>query len=411
MCRARVYVQRVEMAKKKKSEATYMFNKNDIVRTDIVDMTNEGDGIGHVDGYTLFVKDAVIGDKVLAKITRPKKSFAYARLERILEPSPDRVEPRCPVARQCGGCRLQAMSYSKQLEFKEGVVRRNLERIGGFRDIPMEPIMGMENPWRYRNKAQYPIGTDKEGKLVAGYYAGRTHSIIDIRDCALSPEKNEEILRAVLAFAVLALLVGRELTLGKFILALTGWETLGNSNWYIFAIILCYAITYVAALTTRRIALWSFIGVVIMTQIMSFVKEPYWYNTIMAFPLGMVFSGYRTKMDKWGSAIYYGTFFLMLSVFISLYAFRHHDWHGFVWNGMSMSFAIVVVLLMHKLRLDSSILRWAGRNVFPIYIYQRLPMIALTCFGVSSYPVLFIALSFILTLTIAFAYPKFRYAV
>ena len=216
---------------------------------------------------------------------------------------------------------------------------------------------------------------------------------------------------AVLAFAVLALLVGRELTLGKFILALTGWETLGNSNWYIFAIILCYAITYVAALTTRRIALWSFIGVVIMTQIMSFFKEPYWYNTIMAFPLGMVFSGYRTKMDKWGSAIYYGTFFLMLSVFISLYAFRHHDWHGFVWNGMSMSFAIVVVLLMHKLRLDSSILRWAGRNVFPIYIYQRLPMIALTCFGVSSYPVLFIALSFMLTLTIAFAYPKFRYAV
>ena len=189
------------MAKKKKAEATYMFNKNDIVRTDIVDMTNEGDGIGHVDGYTLFVKDAVIGDKVLAKITRPKKSFAYARLEQILTPSRDRVEPRCSVARQCGGCRLQAMSYSKQLEFKEGVVRRNLERIGGFRDIPMEPIMGMEIPWRYRNKAQYPIGTDKEGKLVAGYYAGRTHSIIDIRDCALSPEKNEEILRTVLAFA------------------------------------------------------------------------------------------------------------------------------------------------------------------------------------------------------------------
>ena len=194
-------MQRKDMAKKKKAEATYMFNKNDIVRTDIVDMTNEGDGIGHVDGYTLFVKDAVIGDTVLAKITRPKKSFAYARLEQILTPSRDRVEPRCSVARQCGGCRLQAMSYSMQLEFKEGVVRRNLERIGGFRDIPMEPIMGMENPWRYRNKAQYPIGTNKDGKLVAGYYAGRTHSIIDIRDCALSPKKNDEILRTVLAFA------------------------------------------------------------------------------------------------------------------------------------------------------------------------------------------------------------------
>ena len=87
------------MAKKKKAEVTYMFNKNDIVRTDIVDMTNEGDGIGHADGYTLFVKDAVIGDTVLAKITRPKKSFAYARLEQILTPSRDRVEPRCSVAR------------------------------------------------------------------------------------------------------------------------------------------------------------------------------------------------------------------------------------------------------------------------------------------------------------------------
>ena len=177
------------------------FNKNDIVQTDIVDMTNEGDGIGHVDGYTLFVKDAVIGDTVLAKITRPKKKFAFARLEQVIKSSPDRVEPKCPVARPCGGCRLQALSYEKQLAFKEGIVRGNLERIGGFHDIPMEPIMGMEDPWRYRNKAQYPIGTNKEGKIVAGYYAGRTHSIIDIRDCMLSPEKNAEILRTVIAFA------------------------------------------------------------------------------------------------------------------------------------------------------------------------------------------------------------------
>ena len=168
-----------------------MFKKNDMVEITIEDMTNEGEGIGHADGYTLFVKDAVIGDRILARIT-----------EKILEASSDRVTAKCPEARRCGGCRLQELSYEKQLAFKEEIVRKNLERIGGFRDIPMEPIMGMEDPWRYRNKAQYPIGfSKKDGKIVAGYYAGRTHSIIDVRDCLLSPEHNADILRAVVAFA------------------------------------------------------------------------------------------------------------------------------------------------------------------------------------------------------------------
>ena len=179
-----------------------MFKKNDMVEITIEDMTNEGEGIGHADGYTLFVKDAVIGDRILARITKTKKSYGYARVEKILEASSDRVTAKCPEARRCGGCRLQELSYEKQLAFKEGIVRKNLERIGGFQDIPMEPIMGMEDPWRYRNKAQYPIGfSKKDGKIVAGYYAGRTHSIIDVRDCLLSPEHNADILRAVVAFA------------------------------------------------------------------------------------------------------------------------------------------------------------------------------------------------------------------
>src|SRR5699024_951518 len=109
-----------------------------------------------------------------------KKNYGFARLVRIITPSPFRIAPRCPVARQCGGCQLQAMSYEEQLRFKERKIRSNLSRLGGISEdqIPMEPIMGMEDPWRYRNKAQFPFGRNKDGEIVTGFYAGRTHSII-----------------------------------------------------------------------------------------------------------------------------------------------------------------------------------------------------------------------------------------
>ena len=177
-------------------------NKNELIKVRIEDMTHDGEGIGHSGGFTLFVKDAVIGDTVLARVTRPKKTYAYARVEQVLEPSPDRVAPACPKARSCGGCRLQELSYEQQLAFKTNVVKGNLERIGGFSDVPMEPIIGMEDPFRYRNKAQYPAGSSKKepGKLTTGFYAGRTHDIIDIRDCLLAPQRNADILRTVLSF-------------------------------------------------------------------------------------------------------------------------------------------------------------------------------------------------------------------
>ena len=180
----------------------HLYRKNEIVRVTIEDMTGDGEGIGHVDGYTLFVKDAVIGDEIRARITKAKKNYGYARIEEVLVSSAARVPARCPKARSCGGCRLQELDYGEQLKFKESLVRRNLERIGGFSDIPMEPIIGMEDPWRYRNKAQYPVGlSKKDGRILAGYYAGRTHSIIDIRDCALSPSENADILDTVVRFA------------------------------------------------------------------------------------------------------------------------------------------------------------------------------------------------------------------
>ena len=118
----------------------------------------------------------------------------------LLEASADRVEPNCPYYRQCGGCQIQALSYEKQLEFKENKVRNNLERIGGFTKIPMEPIVGMDEPYHYRNKAQFPVGTDKEGHIVTGFYAGRTHTIIPNRDCVLGLPVNREILDIVIDF-------------------------------------------------------------------------------------------------------------------------------------------------------------------------------------------------------------------
>ena len=180
------------------------YKKNDRVTLTIEDMGSDGEGIGKVDGFTLFIKDAVIGDQVEAKIIKSKKHYAYARLEKVLQPSPFRVEPKCAYHRQCGGCQLQALSYSEQLHFKEQKIRNNLIRIGGFDaeyiDERMQPIVGMEEPFHYRNKAQYPIGTDRDGNVITGFYAGRTHTIIANTDCALGASENQQILETILSY-------------------------------------------------------------------------------------------------------------------------------------------------------------------------------------------------------------------
>lgn len=175
------------------------FRKNDLVTLEIEDCGIDGEGIGKADGFTVFVKDAVIGDTVTAKIIKAKKNYGYGRLMEVLKPSPYRVEPKCEFARQCGGCQLQALSYEQQLVFKTNKVKGHLERIGGFTDIPMEPIIGMDELFHYRNKAQFPVGRNKEGKIVTGFYAGRTHNIIENRDCALGVAENKEVLDRVIA--------------------------------------------------------------------------------------------------------------------------------------------------------------------------------------------------------------------
>lgn len=179
-------------------------NKNQIVTIAIEDSGNEGEGIGRYEGYTLFVKGAVPGDLVKVKVLKAKKTYGYAKVEEILAPSPDRVMPNCPVAGKCGGCQLQHLSYERQLVYKAEKVRNCLLRIGGISveklDAVTEPILGMEEPFYYRNKAQYPVGTDKEGKPVMGFYAGHSHNIIECMDCAIQEPVNAVILPVVKQF-------------------------------------------------------------------------------------------------------------------------------------------------------------------------------------------------------------------
>ena len=187
-----------------------IFKKNDMVTVEITDMDEKGQGIGKAEGFTLFVKDAVIGDVIEAKVMKAKTNYAFAKLMKVVKPSPDRVPAECPMARACGGCQLQEMSYEAELRFKENKVKNNLVRLGGFDEAFIEsirePIVGMKLPgeecfpYRYRNKAQYPVGEDRDGNPVAGFYAGRTHDIIPNTDCLLGREVNQKILLTVLTF-------------------------------------------------------------------------------------------------------------------------------------------------------------------------------------------------------------------
>ena len=193
--------------------------KNDIIELAIEDLSVDGAGIGEYAGtgvpepgqykeaageraMVFFVKDALIGDRIRAKVMKLKKNYGFARLLEVLEPSPDRVEPPCGLHRKCGGCQLQALSYEKQLEFKQNKVLSSLVRIGGFdaAKIPMEPVIGMNEPFHYRNKAQFPVGRDKNGKLAAGFYAARTHDLIPVSSCCLGVPQNQEVMERVLAW-------------------------------------------------------------------------------------------------------------------------------------------------------------------------------------------------------------------
>ncbi|WP_317854527.1 23S rRNA (uracil(1939)-C(5))-methyltransferase RlmD [Chakrabartyella piscis] len=174
--------------------------KNGIYEMRIDGMGSNGEGIGRIDGYAVFVDGALPEELVKVLILKTRKSFGFGKLLEVLEPSPERVEPVCPVARQCGGCQLQHLSYKGQLAYKEDKVNEDIARIGGLQGVKSLPIIGVEHPYRYRNKAQFPVGCNKDGQVQIGFYAKRSHRIIDTPVCMLQNEINDNIIQLVKEF-------------------------------------------------------------------------------------------------------------------------------------------------------------------------------------------------------------------
>ncbi|MCR5203093.1 MAG: 23S rRNA (uracil(1939)-C(5))-methyltransferase RlmD [Lachnospiraceae bacterium] len=177
------------------------FKKNDECIVDITDFGNDGEGIGKVDGFTLFINEAVPGDKVQVKILKVKKNYGYAKIINIIKPSPDRTKSLCPVFSRCGGCSLQHITYEAEKKWKEKKVRDCLERIAGVdTQGKAENIITPDSFLRYRNKGQFPVGLSKDNRIITGFFAKRSHVIIDNPDCLIEKEFAEKIIKCVVTF-------------------------------------------------------------------------------------------------------------------------------------------------------------------------------------------------------------------
>ena len=174
--------------------------KNDIISITVTGMSSKGEGIGKADAFPFFVKDTAVGDEVQVRILKLKKNYGYARLEKIIKPSDERTDPLCPLSKKCGGCQLQHISHGAQLKYKEKKVEDALAKIGGFDrsliEKTKEPVEGADEggEFRYRNKMEIPVSKDKEGGIIFGFYAGRTHDIIPMKECYLGKENVKKIL-------------------------------------------------------------------------------------------------------------------------------------------------------------------------------------------------------------------------
>ncbi|UOE94506.1 23S rRNA (uracil(1939)-C(5))-methyltransferase RlmD [Alkalihalobacillus sp. LMS39] len=170
--------------------------KNDIVEVMIEDLTHEGAGVAKIEGYALFIPKALPGERAKVKVLKVNKGYGFGKVMETIDQSDERVDPICPIYDQCGGCQLQHLSYEAQLSQKQKQVKDVLERIGKLTDVKVHPTIGMENPWRYRNKAQVPVA-DREGGLVAGFYQQRSHEIINMDECFIQHEANDEVVQTV----------------------------------------------------------------------------------------------------------------------------------------------------------------------------------------------------------------------
>lgn len=171
-------------------------NVGEIYNVSIDNMGNNGEGIGKIEGFTIFVDDAIPGDSMNVEIYEVKKKFARGNIKKLLVSSLQRIKPRCSIASNCGGCQIQHMDYRWQLEHKAQKVEDSIERIAKLEDVVVHPTIGMEDPWGYRNKAQFPVG-NYEGEIVVGFYEKQSHSIVDIDDCPVQHSANKQIVEEV----------------------------------------------------------------------------------------------------------------------------------------------------------------------------------------------------------------------
>nr|WP_243108448.1 23S rRNA (uracil(1939)-C(5))-methyltransferase RlmD [Maliibacterium massiliense] len=171
--------------------------KNQSISLQVMSMDSQGQGVArHADGMTVFVQGALAGETVEARVIKVAKRYAVARLEQVLAPAPARVAPPCPYAGKCGGCTLQHMDYAEQLARKRQNVSDALARLGGFSQAQVLPVLGMQAPWHYRNKAQFPVAP---GPAI-GFYRRRTHDVIDMQACLLQDARSDVVLQVVRAF-------------------------------------------------------------------------------------------------------------------------------------------------------------------------------------------------------------------
>lgn len=167
-------------------------NKDYII--DIVSMGYEGEGVGKVNNFTVFVQGALLGETVKVKIVKLSKNFAHGKLLQVIKSSKHRIEPVCSIYKRCGGCQMQHMSYEGQLEFKTNRVKEVISRIGKLQDVVIHPTVGMKEPFRYRNKVQLPIGKVKN-EVSIGFYAPRSHDIIDMDTCLIQDETADKVVQ------------------------------------------------------------------------------------------------------------------------------------------------------------------------------------------------------------------------
>lgn len=174
--------------------------KNDDINLVIDSITSEGQGVGRIDGFAVFVPGAITGESVEAHIIKVESNYAVAKLTRVVEPSCHRVYAECPVFSRCGGCALQHIDYEEQLRIKQTQVQDAIERLGGIKDVVVLPTIGMEKPWRYRNKGSFPFGREGLGVRL-GFFAPKSHRLVPLSDCLIQDEGVMEIALRVLEWA------------------------------------------------------------------------------------------------------------------------------------------------------------------------------------------------------------------